>query len=222
MLRLLQDIRNRPTRDQTTLVATFFWRRLDQPGHDCCRLLKLSAGWKLQGMVVFLDAGQPCSFAYEVSVDSTWTTRNATITGFRGRKEIDMRVRRTAGGQWRVGAAIQHAVAGCVDLDLGFTPATNMLAVRCLGLAVGEQAAAPAAWLALPSTKLRVLPQTYLRSTEMGYDYEAPTVGYKGRLHVSALGAVVQYPGLWSCPQPGPPRAVTPNPSLQRTAELKR
>jgi uncharacterized protein len=178
-------------------VATFFWRRLDQPGHDCCRLLKLSAGWKLRGVAVFLDAGQPCSLAYEVSVDPTWMTRNATITGFWGKKEIDMRVRRTAGGEWRVGAAIQHAVAGCVDIDLGFTPATNMLAIRRLGLAVDEQAEVPAAWLALPGSRLRVLPQTYLRSNELEYDYEAPSVGYKGRLHVSSLGAVVQYPGLF-------------------------
>ena len=108
-----------------------------------------------------------------------------------------MRVRRTAAGEWRVGATVQRAVAGCVDLDLGFTPATNLLTIRRLGLVVGEKAEAPAAWLALPSTKLRVLPQTYLRSTKLGYDYEAPTVGYKGRLLVSTLGAVMQYPGLF-------------------------
>lgn len=184
-------------RHQNKPVATFFWRRLDKPGHDCCRLFKVSTGWKLHGMAVFVDAGQPCSFAYEVSVDPIWRTRYATITGTWGRKEIDMRVRRTVGGQWRVGAVIQHAVSGCVDIDLGFTPATNMLAIRRLELAVGQQVEAPAAWLALPSTKLRVLPQTYLRSTKLGYDYAAPTVGYKGRLHVSNLGAVVQYPGLF-------------------------
>jgi hypothetical protein len=72
------------TPDRAKPIATFCWRRLDQPGHDCCGLLRLSAGWKLQGMAVFLDAGQPCSFAYEVSVDSTWTTRSARITGLRG------------------------------------------------------------------------------------------------------------------------------------------
>lgn len=185
------------TRDQPKLVASFFWRRLDEPGHDCCRLFQLSAGWKLRGMAVFRESGQPCNFAYEVLVDSTWKTRSARITGFRGKKEIDMRVRRTADGQWHVGTELQHAVASCVDIDLGFTPATNMLAVRRLSLGIGEQAEAPAAWLALPSMKLRVLPQTYLRSTKIGYDYEAPTVGYKGRLQVSSLGAVVRYPGLF-------------------------
>lgn len=151
----------------------------------------------LQGMAVFRESGQPCNFAYEVQVDSSWETRSARITGFRGMKAIDMRVRRRADGQWRVGTEIQHAVASCVDIDLGFTPATNMLAVRRLGLGIGEKADAPAAWLALPGMKLRVLPQTYLRSTAIEYDYEAPTVGYKGRLQVSSLGAIVRYPGMF-------------------------
>ena len=148
-------------------------------------------------MAVFHESGQPCNFAYEVIVDSAWKTRGAKITGFRGNKAIDLRVRRTEKGQWRVGTEIQHAVAGCADIDLRFTPATNLLAIRRLGLRIGEQAKAPAAWLAVPGMKLRVLPQTYLRSTKVDYDYEAPSVGYKGRLRISRLGAVVLYPGLF-------------------------
>ena len=186
-----------PSASQNKLVAAFFWRRLDQPGHDCCRLFRLSSGWKLRGMAVFSEAGQPCSFAYEVVVDSHWKTRSARLTGFRAKKEIDLRIRRTADGNWRVGTEIQHAVADYVDIDLGFTPATNMLAVRRLNLSVGEYAEAPAAWLALSSLKLKVLPQTYLRSAKLEYEYEAPSVGYKGRLRVSKLGVVEQYPGLF-------------------------
>jgi uncharacterized protein len=182
---------------QPKLVATFLWRRLNQPGHDCCRLYQLPAGWRLLGMAVFRESGQSCNFAYQVVADSKWKSRSARIIGFRGRKEIDIRVRRTADGQWRVGTEVQSAVAGCADIDLGFTPATNILAVRRLSLRIGEQAEAPAAWLALPRMKLRVLPQTYLRSTRIEYDYEAPTVGYNGRLQVSSLGAVVRYPGLF-------------------------
>lgn len=187
-------------RFQPKIVADFLWRRLDQPGHDCCRLFQLSEGWALQGMAVFRESGQSCNFAYQVSVDATWTTRSARVAGFRGRKEIDLRVRRTALGHWRVGTEPQHTVARCADIDLGFTPATNMLAVRRLRLAIGEKADAPAAWLSPPNMKLRVLPQTYLRSAEFEYDYEAPTAGYKDRLLVSKLGAVVRYPGLFeSC-----------------------
>jgi uncharacterized protein len=183
--------------DQTKLVATCFWRRLDQPGHDCCRLFRLPGGWKLRGMAVFSESGHPCNFAYEVMVDPQWQTRSARLTGFRGTREIDMRIRRRRDGSWRVGTEVQHEVVDCVDIDLGFTPATNLLAVRRLRLNVGEQADAPAAWLALPSLKLSVLPQKYLRSAKLEYDYEAPSVGYKGRLHVSTLGVVEHYPGLF-------------------------
>lgn len=182
---------------QTKLVAAFFWRRLDQPGHDCCRLFRLAGGWKLRGMAVFSESGQPCNFAYEVLVDLHWKTRSARLTGFCGKKEIDMRIRRTADGNWRVGTEMQHAVADCIDIDLGFTPATNMLAIRRLNLSIGESAEAPAAWLALPSLTLKVLPQTYLRSAELEYEYEAPSVGYKERLQVSKLGAVERYPRLF-------------------------
>lgn len=165
-------------------------------------------------MAVFRESGQSCNFAYEVSVDPTWKTLSARIAGFRGRKEVDMQVRRTPAGQWRVGSELQNAVAGCVDIDLGFTPATNILAVRRLGLGIGESAEAPAAWLALPSTKLRVLPQSYRRVAKFEYDYEAPTVAYKGRLLVSSLGAVVQYPGLFeSYPAAA---ATSPNPWFKR------
>ena len=179
------------------LVAASFWRRLDQPGHDCCRLFRLPGGWKLRGMAVFVESGQPCNFAYEVLADSQWQTKSARLAGFRGKREIDMRIRRTKDGNWRVGTEIQHAVAGCLDIDLGFTPATNLLAVRRLNLVIGEQAEVPAAWLALPGLKLKVLPQTYLRSTKLEYEYEAPSVGYKGRLRVSKLGFVEQYLGLF-------------------------
>ncbi len=182
---------------QAELVAASFWRRLDQPGHVCCRLFRVSGGWKLQGMAVFEESGQPCNFAYEVLADSQWKTRSARLTGFRGKREIGMRIRRTKDGNWRVGTEMQPAVAGCMDIDLGFTPATNLLAVRRLKLRVGEQAQAPAAWLALPGLKLKLLPQTYLRSTEIEYEYAAPSVGYKGRLRVSKLGFVEQYPGLF-------------------------
>lgn len=184
-------------REQPKLIASFLWRRLDQPGHDCCRLYRLAAGWKLRGMAVFRESGQPCNFAYEVVVDSAWNTRGATITGFRGRTEFALKVRRTADGKWRVGGEVQPSVASCADIDLGFTPATNMLAIRRLGLRIGEKAEAPAAWLSLPRMKLRLLPKTYLRSTKVEYDYEAPTAGYQGRLRISRLGAVVLYPGLF-------------------------
>lgn len=78
-----------------------------------------------------------------------------------------------------------------------FTPATNLLALRRLALAVGEEAQAPAAYLAFPSMHFKLLPQRYKRLSRTEYDYESPSFGYRGTLRVSPIGAVLEYPGLF-------------------------
>ena len=83
----------------------------------------------------------------------------------------------------------------CIDVDLGFTPATNLIVLRRLALGIGDQADAPAAYLAFPALRLVALPQTYRRLSRTRYAYAAPTEGYAGTLQVSPLGAVVDYPG---------------------------
>ena len=43
------------------------------------------------------------------------------------------------------------AVSGCIDVALGFTPATNLLSIRRLALAVGARAEVTVAWFASPA-----------------------------------------------------------------------
>ncbi|MEX2122749.1 MAG: putative glycolipid-binding domain-containing protein [Woeseia sp.] len=178
-------------------AGMFFWRRVDGPGHDSCRLFRLADGWRLAGAAVFREAGRPCHFNYEVSVDGEWRTRSAKISGFLGRKEIDIRVRSAGVGRWKVDGVSLDGVKGCVDVDLNFTPATNMIALRRLSLKVGQHAEAPAAWLKFPAMRFMRLPQSYRRISRNEYAYEAPTTGYSGILEVSSSGAVIRYPGLF-------------------------
>ena len=178
-------------------AASFFWRKLDHPGFDSCRLLRLSTGWCLTGAAVFWDEGRPCHFHYEVLADAAWRTRRATVAGYLGNRAIELRINAASDNRWRVGGEVQNTVSGCVDVDLGFTPATNLIALRRLSLKVGQRAEAPAAYLAFPRMRFVKLPQTYHRVGRTEYEYEAPTVGYAGTLQVSPSGAVVQYPGLF-------------------------
>jgi uncharacterized protein len=46
-----------------------------------------------------------------------------------------------------VGSEALKSVADCVDVDLGFTPATNLIVLRGLSLKIGQRAQAPAAYL---------------------------------------------------------------------------
>jgi hypothetical protein len=180
-------------------AATFIWRRLHEPGLDSCRLLKGADGWRLAGTAVFLHSGRPCHFHYEVVTDTSWHTREAKVAGYLGTRSVDMQIAGDGKGCWTIANKTRPALAGCLDVDLGFTPATNLVAIRRLALKVGQHADAPAAYLAFPEMRFSVLSQTYHRSGRTSYDYEAPDVGYKGRLAVSALGAVMHYPDLFEC-----------------------
>lgn len=180
---------------------TAFWRRLDVPGHDACRIAFTPEGVSLTGCAVFRERGRVCQLRYEVQADAAFHSRRARVAGFMGRNGVDLDIRVGRGQRWKLNGIEQPQLAGCIDVDLNFTPATNLLALRRLALRVGEEAQAPAAWLSFPSLELLLLPQSYRRISRTEYAYEAPTVGYGGILCVSPAGVVLHYPGLFEAEQ---------------------
>jgi len=85
-------------------------------------------------------------------------------------------------------------VSGCVDIDLNFSPSTNLLPIRRLGLEVGAEAEVQAAWLRFPSFKLERLDQRYRRLGPETYRYESARGSFVTELVVNASGFVTQYP----------------------------
>ena len=116
------------------------------------------------------------------------------------------------------------ALQAAVDVDLGFTPATNLIVIRRLSLKVGQHAEAPAAYLAFPKMRFVKLPQTYRRTGRTAYEYEAPTVGYTGTLHVATSGAILHYPGLFEIVKSGKMRSTTcrVRPNRQSTGHARK
>jgi hypothetical protein len=179
-------------------VTSVLWRRLDTPGHDACRLVRHEAGWQLDGAAAFLREGVPARLAYELMCDSSWRTQYGQVRGWIGSQSVELSVARTAAGHWSLNGEIVGGLASCVDLDLGFTPATNLLPVRRLALAEGQAAEVPAAWLDVAGGTLDVLLQRYERRSEESYWYEAPRFEYAVLLDVAPTGFVRRYPGLWT------------------------
>jgi hypothetical protein len=178
-------------------LASILWRRLDLEGHDACRLCESDEGRRLGGQALFVQDGKPCGIAYEVTCDGGWHARSARVNGFLGTQELHYAIERLADGGWTLNGERQAAVAGLIDVDLGFTPATNLLALRRFGLEAGMATPAPAAYLTFPELKLMRLEQTYRRLDEARYAYAAPMFGYDEILEVSPDGFVIDYPGLW-------------------------
>lgn len=176
------------------------WRRLDLPGHDAARLRESEGGAELRGMAVFHDEGGPTALHYSVRCDTGWQSTEATVDGWCGARPVELRIRRAHAGGWTLNGVPYPAVAGCIDLDLSFTPATNLLPLRRLDLAVGKEAEVRSTWLEWPAAVLTPLIQRYARRSVAEYDYEADLPGnakFEGVLRVEPRGWVLDYAGLW-------------------------
>ena len=179
------------------VVDSILWRRLDTPGHDACRLEQIERGWRLEGSAVFRHEGGPARLAYRVDCDATWRSREGRISGWIGAREIDIAIDHSVDGRWLLNGVAVAGLDRCIDLDYGFTPATNLFQLRRVNLAVGEGADVPVAWLDVPDGTLSVLHQRYERRTRHQYWYEAPRFEYTTMLEIGATGFARRYPPLW-------------------------
>jgi len=98
---------------------------------------------------------------------------------------------------WRLNGTECPAVAGCIDLDLNFSPSTNLVPIRRLNLAIGQEARVHAAWLRFPGFVLEPLEQLYRRVGATTYRYESGGGRFVTELQVDAAGFVTHYPGFW-------------------------
>ena len=173
------------------------WQRVDIPGTDTCALRPLAGGWRLEGIAQFASGTQAARLGYAVDADSSWCTRRGIVRGVAAGRLIQLDVERFTTGDWRINGDLMPGLAGLVDLDLGFTPATNLFPLRRLALAIGDAAGAAAVWLDDAAWTFRRLSQRYERRDADHYRYQSPETGYEGLLTVTAEGFVAEYPGLW-------------------------
>jgi uncharacterized protein len=177
-------------------TASIVWHRTDLPGHEFCSLAERNDGARLAGTVVLSNGTTPCSVDYEIRCDAKWRTESCQLFAQIGRRVTELFVRRD-GDVWTVNDEEDMRLVGCEDIDLGFSPSTNLLPIRRLALAVGARASVRAAWIKFPELTLQMLEQTYMRLREDTYRYESAGGTFRRDLKVDARGFVLEYPDLW-------------------------
>lgn len=172
-------------------MTTILWRRLDGVGLERCTLRERPAGADLAGTAVLDIGGKPAEARWTVEVDEKWVTRRAHV-------ELDvagsLRVRTLAHdgrGGWQLDGRDRPDLDGCLDVDLGVTPATNTLPIRRLD----HSADVDAAWMAFPSLDVTRLSQRYERLGDRRWRYSAGT--FKAMLETTTDGLVVRYQNGW-------------------------
>lgn len=177
---------------------SILWRGIDQPGHEACKLFQVDSEWRLEGTAVFLsDDRRPCRLSYKLRCDSSWKTLAGSVSGWLGNDDVNIEVSVDSQERWQLNRLEKPAVFGCTDLDLNFSPSTNLLPIRRLGLALGQQAEVKAAWLRFPSFELETLSQIYSRLDETTYRYSSNNGEFVREIKVNEVGFVTDYPGLW-------------------------
>jgi uncharacterized protein len=167
-------------------VATVVWELRDE-GAEICFLDRVASGsHRLSGTAILAAEGSPYFIEYAVGVDPEWRTRSVDVTC------NDARIELTADGSGRWS---RPGFEGCVDVDLGFTPATNTLPIRRVGLAVGEAADLDVTWLRFPELTIERMKQRYERLADDRFLYSSP--GFAAELRVDEHGLVLEYEGLW-------------------------
>ena len=154
-----------------------------------CVLDRAGGGWRLRGTVPTHEAKKPIEPLRTVD----WPGRPRTSSPGRLRGG-DPRELPEIGELWS-GKERPPEYEDCADVDLSFTPATNTLPIRRLGLGVGEKADIAVAWLRWPELKVERVGQRYARLAADRYRY---TQGdFEAELTVDEHGLVLEYDGLW-------------------------
>lgn len=178
-------------------IAQVQWRALDRMGEDTCRLARLDQGWLLVGHARFRDDDGHAALDYVVRCDEAWHTLSADVTGLHNGQEIRVALI-SAEGKWQMNDQAQPQVSDARDVDLSFTPATNLMPLRRLANADRSSLDCRAAWLRYPECTLAPLDQTYTRhGTSDLVSYSAAQTGYQTQLRVDPCGFVTDYPNAW-------------------------
>lgn len=175
------------------------WHRLDVPGREEARVEQAAGGWRLLGDLEVEETGTKARLHYRIECDPQWRTRSALIEGEADGRAIRFALEADGSGRWLRDGAPVSQLAGALDIDLGFTPATNTLPIRRLALPVGATAPVQSAWLRFPELRLEPLVQTYTREAERVFRYRALVDGqpFEAQLDTDRFGRVLRYQGLW-------------------------
>lgn len=183
------------------LPRTAAWRHQDaRDGFEVVFLAAADHGVTVEGQVTAVEEGVAWSVHYVIALDPAWRTRTARIRGLTPAGRYELRLEADGDGHWRTDGTTAAHLDGCLDVDLEASSFTNAFPVRRLGLAVGADAQAPAAYVRAENPAVERLEQRYVRleddGTRQRYDYTSPAFGFRAVLAFDEAGLVLDYPGI--------------------------
>jgi hypothetical protein len=177
------------------ILRTLVWRLRDELSLEYFSLGRSDGGWFLAGTVVGAADDKPMLARYRIACNATWETRSVDIALTLAGAEHSLHLAVDVERRWFADGQELEALRGCIDVDLGVSPATNTLPIRRLGLQIGESTTIEAAWVLFPSLEIVRATQRYTRTADLHYVYGGSQRSYE--LDVDDLGLVRNYDQFW-------------------------
>lgn len=176
------------------MKAVVRWRDWNDEGLEHCVCRQDDNGLTLEGVIAGTHGGH-----YFVRTDAAFRTREVRVGYVDGPR---LHVESDGEGRWYdlIGNKPIPALDGCVDVDIGITPATNTLPIKRLKLGEHESRDIAVAYVPLPDQiEGHFLPrpaeQRYTcLMPHRRYRYEGLSTGFTTELEVDGHGLVLDYP----------------------------
>jgi hypothetical protein len=169
-------------------------------GFEVVFLSRRDIGQLIEGETAAVEGGEAWAVRYEIDLGSGWLTRTAHLSSRSAVGVHECTLESDGAGSWRVDGAPAPRLEGCLDVDLESSCLTNAFPVHRLGLAVGEEAEAPAAYVRALDLTVERLEQRYARLDDAGglqrYHYAAPRFEFECELVYDEFGLLLDYPKI--------------------------
>lgn len=176
-------------------MTSVMWQPQTGAGAERAVIEATTDGFRIAGTALIVSNGAAHEIRYSVLTDRTWHTRTvgAHVQGPGADRRLALHA--DGSGAWSVGDAPLMDLFGAIDVDLGWTPATNTLPIRRLGLEIGASEEVTVAWVAFPDHEVRRRRQRYERLSDEVYRFASDD--FQVELTVDDSGIVTDYPGGW-------------------------
>jgi hypothetical protein len=188
---------NAPSESANDSSAVIWRRALDNQSFEVCRFIHSRTDVQLNGTILAAHEGQPIEICYQISCDSDWQTREVAVQQRYGFLESSLKLSVNDKTWNRADQGRIPELAGCIDVDIELTPATNALPINRLKLAVGKSAEIQAAWIRLPALAVVAARQRYDRLGENTYRYTSLASGFQAEIEVDEYGLPLRYGNIW-------------------------
>jgi|tagenome__1003787_1003787.scaffolds.fasta_scaffold20985294_6 hypothetical protein len=181
--------------------AVAAWQhRHARSGFEVVYIENAEPGLLVDGYVSAVEEGEAWAVEYRIAADQSWTARSARVRGRSLSGTRELLLEHDGAGAWTVNGSPAPELDGCHDVDLEASAFTNAFPVRRLGLAAGEQADAPAAYVRARDLVVERLEQRYMRLPDAGsrqrFHYVSPGFDFEAELVYDESGLIVDYPGI--------------------------